>query len=78
VILNSGRYIVTSLLVSQPMDRHKTKEAYELGPPTAIQGNTNLLFASFFSISGHFILMLSIGIKFRRLGIFLEKFEDLN
>jgi hypothetical protein len=47
-------------------------------PPTAIQGNSNLLFASFISISGHFILVLSIGIKFRRLGIFLEKFEDLN
>jgi len=60
------------------MDRHKTKEAQQLGLPTAIQGNSNLLFASFFSISGHFILMLSIGIKFRRLGIFLEKFEDLN
>jgi hypothetical protein len=60
------------------MDRHKTKEAQQLGPPTAIQGNSNLLFASFFSISGHFILVLSIGIKFRRLDIFLENFEDLN
>jgi len=60
------------------MDRHKTKEAQQLGLPTTIQGNSNLLFASFFSISGYFILVLLIGIKFCRLGIFFEKFEDLN
>jgi len=60
------------------MDRHKTKEEQQLGPPTAIQGNSNLLFVNFFSISGHLIMVLSIGIAFCRLGIFLATFEDLN